>query len=172
MAQRRFALLNHTHGSSGLTDFDFTGASDNDMLYRSGGIWIDTAGALTWDGSNFSATSIGGITEGNLLDKTAAETITEDWIFDGNIDIQGGNTFQIRDSTNVDRLVIIHDGTDVRFSHVGTTSWTFSDLTSILAGTVDADFDAITATSYGGITEANLLDKLCRHRHLPQLLMR
>ncbi len=30
---------------------------------------------------------------------------------------------------------------------------------NLVAGTIDADFDALTATSYGGITEANLLDK-------------
>lgn len=36
-----------------LTDVDLTGAADNDLLYRSGGNWIDTAGRLTWDGGNF-----------------------------------------------------------------------------------------------------------------------
>ena len=30
---------------------------------------------------------------------------------------------------------------------------------NLVAGTIDADFDALTATSYGGIAEANLLDK-------------
>jgi hypothetical protein len=51
-----------------------------------------------------------------------------------------------------------------------TGAWTFSALVTanlgltvtganITAGTVDADFDAVTATSYGGITEANLVDK-------------
>ena len=31
-------------------------------------------------------------------------------------------------------------------------------ITAIQAGTVDADFDAVTATSYGGVVEANLPD--------------
>ncbi len=40
---------------------------------------------------------------------------------------------------------------------------TFSGITTftgdIVAGTIDADFDALTATSYGGIPEANLVNK-------------
>jgi len=36
-----------------LTDVDLTGAADNDLLFRSAGNWIDTAGLLTWDGVNF-----------------------------------------------------------------------------------------------------------------------
>ncbi len=34
-----------------LTDVNLTGAVNNDLLYRSAGDWIDTAGALTWNGS-------------------------------------------------------------------------------------------------------------------------
>ena len=34
-----------------LTDVDLTGAADNDLLYRSGGNWIDSAGALQFTGS-------------------------------------------------------------------------------------------------------------------------
>ena len=39
-------------GLGGLPDVDLTGAADNDLLYRSGGVWIDTAGILTWDGAH------------------------------------------------------------------------------------------------------------------------
>ena len=39
---------------SGLSDVDLTGQANNDLLFRSGGLWIDTAGLLTWDGSNLS----------------------------------------------------------------------------------------------------------------------
>ncbi len=35
-----------------LSDIDLTGATDNDLLFRSGGSFIDTQGALTWDGSH------------------------------------------------------------------------------------------------------------------------
>ncbi len=37
----------------GLTDVDLTGAANNDMLYRSGGNWVDTAGAVTFNGTDF-----------------------------------------------------------------------------------------------------------------------
>jgi len=58
-----------------------------------------------------------------------------------------------------DSIRISHDGTDVTFAMNGTTDLNITGATAIAAGTVDADFDAITGTSYGGITEANLLDK-------------
>lgn len=38
-----------------LSDVDITGAADNDLLFRSGGNWIDTAGNVTWDGSFLEA---------------------------------------------------------------------------------------------------------------------
>lgn len=74
---------------------------------------IGITGAIT-------ATSYGGITEANLLDKSATETVSGAYTFTGGITVTTGN---------------------------------------IVAGTIDADFDAVTATSYGGITEANLVDK-------------
>jgi hypothetical protein len=37
-----------------LSDVDLTGAADNDLLYRSGGVWIDTAGVLTWSGTQLT----------------------------------------------------------------------------------------------------------------------
>lgn len=36
-----------------LQDVDLTGLANNDLLFRSGGEWIDTAGLLTWDGTSF-----------------------------------------------------------------------------------------------------------------------
>jgi hypothetical protein len=38
--------------------FDLTGAADNDMLFRSGGEWVDTGGLLTWDGNTFKVAGI------------------------------------------------------------------------------------------------------------------
>jgi hypothetical protein len=58
-----------------------------------------------------------------------------------------------------DTATFTHDGTDFDTTFVNTTDWNISGITSIQAGTVTADFDAITGTSYGGILEANLLDK-------------
>ena len=70
-----------------------------------------------------------------------------------------GVHFKLFDSTDTDYLDIHHDGTDVNFTHATTTDWNISGITAINAGAVDLDVDALTATSYGGITEANLLDK-------------
>jgi hypothetical protein len=75
------------------------------------------------------------------------------------VGVKGGATFYVYDSTNTDYGRFSHDGTDFNLICGGTTDWNITGLTAIQAGTVDADFDALTATSYGGITEANLLDK-------------
>ena len=48
---------------------------------------------------------------------------------------------------------------DFNLITISATDFNITGFTSIQAGTVDADFDAITATSYGGVVEANLLDK-------------
>ena len=39
-----------------LSDVDLTGQANNDLLFRSAGTWIDTAGLLTWSGSQFAVT--------------------------------------------------------------------------------------------------------------------
>ena len=75
------------------------------------------------------------------------------------LELQDGGDLVIRDSTDADSVTFGHTGTDFNSSFVGTTAWNITGLTSIQAGTVDVDFDAVTATSYGGITEANLVDK-------------
>ena len=45
-------------GLGALLDVNIAGASNNDLLYRSGGNWIDTNGLLTWDGSQLTAPTI------------------------------------------------------------------------------------------------------------------
>ncbi|KKL10971.1 hypothetical protein LCGC14_2550520, partial [marine sediment metagenome] len=50
------------------------------------------------------------------------------------------------------------------FLSLGLAAWIFNGgvtftTGNIVAGTVDADFGVTTGTSYGGVTEANLLDK-------------
>jgi len=68
-------------------------------------------------------------------------------------------SFRVYDSGSTDYADFSHDGTDFNTAFTNTTDWNITSLTSIQAGTVDADFDAITATSYGGIAEADLVDK-------------
>ncbi len=136
------------------------------------GILGINAGTVDADFDAISGTSFGGVLEANLLDKSATETITGAlWTFSAALvasggfgvattcNITDGATFQIFDSTNTDKITILHDGTDLNFTHAGTTDWNITGITSIQAGTVDADFDAITATSFGGITSSNLVDK-------------
>ncbi len=58
-----------------------------------------------------------------------------------------------------DTATFEHDGIDFNTTFVNTTDWNITGITAIQAGAVDADFDAITATSYGGIPESNLLSR-------------
>jgi len=116
-------------------NFDFTNTTDLNIT----GLTSIQAGTVDADFDAITATSYGGILEANLLDKSTTETITEDWAFQGNIDIQGGNSFQIRDPTDADRILIIHDGADVIFSHVGTTNWVVTGIAGL--NVVNYNFD-------------------------------
>jgi len=70
-----------------------------------------------------------------------------------------GDLHRFYGSDGADYVQFEHDDTDFNISGFQTTDINITGITAIQAGTVDADFDAITATSYGGIVEANLLDK-------------
>ena len=89
----------------------------------------------------------------------AANDFTAVNTFDANVTVKGGNSLALQDSTNADSVTLSHDGTDLNIAGVGTTDINLTGITKLQAGTVDADFDALTATSYGGISEANLVDK-------------
>ena len=95
----------------------------------------------------------------NAAIKNEANTFSAAQIVDANLSVYGGSTFAVYDSTDTDNVAFSHDGTDLNIVGTTTTDINITGVTAINAGTVDADFDAITATSYGGITEANLLDK-------------
>jgi hypothetical protein len=60
-------------------------------------------------------------------------------------------------NTNFD--ISVADDNDMTIAATGAADINITGVTSLQAGTMDADFDAITGTSYGGILEANLLDK-------------
>ena len=67
---------------------------------------------------------------------------------------------RIMDIGETDYVQIDHDGVDLNVTGFQTADINITGITSIQAGTVDVDFDDITATSYGAILEANLLDKI------------
>jgi hypothetical protein len=94
------------------------------------------------------------------ITRTGTATTDIDLRGTGNVIVTGGAGLQVVDSFGgPDSITIDADGTDINFTGVSVTDLNISGFTAIQAGTVDADFDAITATSYGGITEANLVDK-------------
>lgn len=101
---------------AGLTDTDLTGAANNDLVFLSAGVWIDTAGLLTWDGVNLSATNIGGILEADLLDKSATETIDGTYTFLNSITQEGLSSEGIRVANvgNTERMRITYDDANNR----------------------------------------------------------
>ena len=90
---------------------------------------------------------------------TAANSFADTTTFEGAVHVQSGNVFRLYDLDESAWITFQHDGTDLNITGNATTDINLTGITKLQAGTVDADFDAITATSYGGITEANLLDK-------------
>jgi len=141
---------------------------------------IDSDSTFTWDGSILSARTIraydtGGTDYVELSDTGAAASIStnaNDLLISAqggisnvridngsNLHLRNGADLVINDSDNSANITFAHGGVDFDITGSATTDINLTGITAINAGTVDADFDAITATSYGGITEANLVDK-------------
>jgi hypothetical protein len=121
-----------------------------------GGVEVITgdivAGTVDADFGAITGTSYGGVVEANLLDKSANEDIAGNYTFvDASLIIEGATPGQA--------VTISHDDTDLNIAGANTTDITISGITALNAGSMDADFDAITGTSYGGVVEANLVDK-------------
>ena len=96
----------------------------------------------------------------NAAIKNEANTFTATQRVDGgDVELYSGGTLKIFDTDESAEVDMSHDGTDFNIVGSGTTDINITGISSLTASAVDADFDAITATSYGGITEANLVDK-------------
>ena len=131
--------------SLGLAAWIFNGG----VTFTTGNI---VAGTVDADFGAITGTSYGGVTEANLLDKSVAEDIAGDYTFtDSSILVEGATPGNV--------VTISHDDTDLNIAGTNTTDINITGITAIAAGTVNADFAAITATSYGGIIEASLLSK-------------
>ena len=80
-----------------------------------------------------------------------------DGLFTGTINLgtrvdvsESTGTLSIFDSTFADSIAMNHDGTDFNIVGTNTTDINITGITTLAAGTVDATFDAITATSFSG----------------------
>ncbi len=120
------------------------------------------------------ATSYDGVLAANLTDKTDTEVIETFWTWSGT---QAKIRFNQTDAAADNRLWELGVGNErfaltlrndagtqivdiIKIERTGNTGDSIELIVNnLIAGTVDADFDDLTATSYGGILEANLLDK-------------
>ena len=127
-----FARLNgvsqNIAAAAGGTVTASTGADDRVAVFTTG-TNIEGDANFTWDGSNLSATNIGGIAEGDLLDKSQnSEVITgTNWDFSGISNSSG----QIAATTGTTLRILSTDNTDyVDFSHGSGASDGIFDITA------------------------------------------
>jgi hypothetical protein len=153
--------------NSSTTTFTMSGAGGVTDITWTGGLTTLNAGGVDADFDAITATSYGGITEANLLDKTATETVSGSWTHTATWTIENtqpvirlnetgvtANEGNWRIEANVEEFLI---RTDVDAENSPVTAMTITRTGTTPNG---VDFNAaVTATSYGGITEANLVDK-------------
>ena len=77
----------------------------NEVAVFTGGTDIDSDSSFTWDGTtlfatNVTGTTIGGITQAQLVDSAATETIAGDWTYSGNLISTG--YFHVRTATDAE----------------------------------------------------------------------
>jgi hypothetical protein len=139
-----------------------------------GGVTMTTgnlvAGTIDADFDAVTATSYGGIAEANLLDKSATETVSGSWTFTSDILQSEASPFVRQTETGVTNTPEWWLGADggnysLRLNNtppyalIVNTNATNDAITDLELNYDTAITGALTATSYGGITEANLLDK-------------
>lgn len=151
-----------------LTDVDTAASTANFVLATPDGAPGQYSGralvkgdidGLTLDLGALTATSYGGITEANLLDKSVAETVSGgQWSFGNTTNFTAGIRtnndvfYRSKEFGGTSRSLLGINASDVVVLGTGVLA------TSILGTSVDVSA-ALTATSYSGITETNLLDK-------------
>ena len=133
------------------------GTVTNNALRWNGTAWVEVSGHTIGSTGAITALTYGGILEGNLTNAGASQLITGAWNFTGSTDFWGG--VNIGNAGQTDFIRFSHNGVDFNMAGTLTADINITGITAINAGTVDADFDVLTATSFGGVASANLLDK-------------
>ena len=152
----------------------FGDPNDGTGLYFAGSEKLVTlAGGVSITG-DVGGTTIGGITEANLVDKSAAESITARWTFESNPEINNTSpALRFVDNNaaaDETRFTIRYQSGQVRFQNrtdldAGPVNWLTMDRTGVTTDDITLNATtinltgAVSATSYGGIPEANLVNK-------------
>ena len=140
-------MLGHLH--DGIADANLLNKSANENVF---GIWqfLNTAGIVS-SPSTGNASFRAGADDQNLI-----------IIFGNSFDNSLNPTIRGWGATSAtpNQLDLsVPNGGDIDLKAITAGTVTMTNITSLIAGSTDADFDAITGTSYGGILEANLLDR-------------
>ena len=122
-----------------LTDVNLAGATNNDLLYRFSGDWVDTGGLATWDGTTLNATRFGdnSILSANLIDRTApgtlaATTFSGTVTFQADLDLQDNDRIRFGTGDDVDMDfdtvdLVVNANTAVDFNITGFSGAVRSD---------------------------------------------
>jgi len=142
-----YSMLGHLH--DGIADANLLNKSANENVF---GIWqfLNTAGIVS-SPSTGNASFRAGADDQNLI-----------IIFGNSFDNSLNPTIRGWGATSAtpNQLDLsVPNGGDIDLKAITAGTVTMTNITSLIAGSTDADFDAITGTSYGGILEANLLDR-------------
>ena len=136
-----------------LGDIRFYGAGNQVFVLRNG---MDFQINEADNTSRLSITHDANSTEFTLTGTGLAHTAN--WSAYNQMDISGGMDLRIRDGdlfisdAGVTSYGLFsHDGTDFNLAFTSTTDWNITGLTSIQAGTIDADFDSVTATDFNAV---------------------
>lgn len=134
-------------------DVNFIGITTTDLNIT--GVTKIQADTVNAEFKALTAVSFAGILGPNLTNSAAAQVVTGFWNFNEHIDFFSG--LSIWNSGQTDRVRISHDGTDLNWVGTQTADWNISGITALNAGSMNADFAALTAATFGGVI--NLIEQ-------------
>lgn len=147
-----------------LSDVTLTTPANNSLLYRSGGVYIDSNIAnLSFDGTNLVATQIAGIANANLVDKAATEIIAGSWSFTnvqpitasaGDIDATNGFGFVTTDGATAAAFRADTGTNEIQFTHSNSPDWNITGLGLIVAANPIHATSIASAASFRSIGDA------------------
>jgi len=145
MAERRFALLGHTHAAgSGTVVMELSDLTDVNTSTPTALNFL-VADGVDWESRALVETDI---VDGSLLARVAdQEVITGWWQFDSRVRILGGNELRIQDPTNLDRGTFAHDGVNFTLTCTNTADFNVLGVGEVGLGNYLFDVDQAVTVS-------------------------
>lgn len=151
--------IRFTLGAFGdLSDVDLTGAANNDLLFRSAGNWIDTAGEVTWDGAVFE------ISGGNTLRLSSGADSVDFQISVNTLNIDFASLTLVDVSADADMTIQLGDPTnDVNLQLTNTSQIVLPSSTTGFVPLFIAEGPDKVTPLVGDVWHSNVTDSLKIH---------